>query len=283
MSDKPAGTKAQDDQRALQEAQVQLQNLKGHLSEATKAATDAISPALQAAQGRLAEAQEGLAAATDMRQKLEAFRQEPALSEDYDRMVLLERLYTQMKVFASAEIGIWERNLARLNAIPQDGSVEDYTEPSVSELVMPASDPEYLLHRTLLDVAMLGYHWHRNRMAIDVVLRAAGNELRSFRANEAGETHLTAQANILREAASRDRELAMALGSLGSVFEETYALLDWGQTAAETLAQLPVGARNESLADADWAKLNGGLVTLLEINKRVANQPLLAKLFSEEG
>lgn len=281
MSDKANPTKPQDNKDAMKEAQQQYENLKGQLKQATKAAHDSIAPALQTARERLQEAETQLAAASDMRQQLEPHKQNLMILEDYERMTLLERLYTQAKVFALSEIEVWERNLKHLNDVPQDGTMADYTDPTVSELVLPASDPNYLLQRTLLDVAMLAYHWHRNRMAIDIVLRAAGKELRTFKPNEQGELHLAEQARILREAAATNMELAMLLGSLGASFEETYALFEWGQSSAETLSQLPPAVRKERLEDTDWAKLNGGLVALLDVPARVAQQPLLVKLFSE--
>lgn len=282
MSDKPNATKSPDSKEAMQEAQKQLEELKGQLTQATKLAQDSIAPALKVARERLQEAEGQLQATSALREQLEPHKANPSAAEHYERMRLLEQMYAQMKAYAHAEIQVWEKNLAQLASVPVNGTVEDFTSPAEPELCLPAADPNYLLHRTLLDVALLAYHWHRNRVAIDAILRAAGKETRAFEPDAETEATLAGKVNELRQLAASDMELAMLLGSLAASFEETFALLDWGQSSAKTLAQLPAAARKSSLEDPDWAKLNGGLTHLLDVRNRVAKKPSLVALFAEE-
>jgi hypothetical protein len=282
MSDKPNATQSPQSKEAMEEAQKKLAELKDQLNQATKAAHESIAPALKVARERHQEAEMELKTARELREQLEPHKADLVLGEHHERMRLLEVMYAQMKVYAQAEIQVWERNLAQLALVPLNGQVEDYTSPPEPELCLPVADPNYLLHRTLLDVALLAYHWHRNRAAIEVVLRAAEKETSVYQPAADHHEAFAGQVAEVKQAAAADRDLAVLTGSLASTFEETYALLDWGQSRANTLAQLPPAARKTSLDDPDWAKLNGGLTHLLDVKNRVAAHPRLAALFAEE-
>jgi hypothetical protein len=133
-----------------------------------------------------------------------------------------------------------------------------------------------------MDVALLDYHWFRNRRGLDVVMRAAGVETRGYEAGDE-EAAQAAAAGELKAAMGADTNAAMLVGRLGPELEEAYALLDWAKESMQTFGQLPAASKKEAYADPDWAKLNGRLHQVLELSERVQDVPALAALFPYKG
>ncbi|MEB3197157.1 MAG: hypothetical protein VKP62_08120 [Candidatus Sericytochromatia bacterium] len=267
-----------DSKEAIAEAQRQLEEVRTQLSQATKGAQETISRQVQAARQRVEVAQADLQQAREVRERLEGRREEPGIEEHFQRMSLLEKVHAATETFASVELAVWERNAQQLAAIPAGEDPAALSEAKPLDLRIPVADLDYLTERTLLDVALLEYHWYRNRAGIDVVLRASGN---AFRAHDGSEDEQEAAAAALKQAMGADQDLTIAVGRLSAVFEEAFALLDWGQAAGARLRQMPAAARQTALEDADWNKLNGSLLAILELRARYEDHPALGPLFGE--
>ncbi|MEB3330227.1 MAG: hypothetical protein VKQ33_13440 [Candidatus Sericytochromatia bacterium] len=268
-----------EQQQAVQEAQRQYEEMKGSVAQAIGKARTTTERFLEMARERRAHAAAQQAEARELLDKMLPLQAQPALAEHISRMTLLDALYGRQVALLDAEAAVLEGNLRQLE-VPDLTPRADFPEELPLRVQAPQESLEVRLRRALLDVAMLDYHWFRNRQAIDVVFRATGLGLRPFEGDEATQA---AAAEVLRREAATHRETQIYLGSLGPLLEEAYALLDWARDSVTGLAALPEPARREALDDADWQTLNSRLVTLLELAERVQGLPALAALFPFEG
>jgi hypothetical protein len=269
-----------EQQQAVQEAQRQFEEMKGNVAQAMGKARTTTERFLEMARERRSHAAAQQSEARELLEKMAPLQGQPALQEHISRMTLLDAMYGRQVALLDAEMGVLEGNMRQLSEAPDLTPRADFPEELPLKVQAPQENMEVRLRRALLDVAMLEYHWFRNRQAIDVVCRATGIELRPFEGDEAAQV---AAADVLKREAAAHRETQIYLGSLGPLLEEAYALLDWARDSVAGLAALPDGARREALDDADWQTLNSRLVTLLELAERVQGMPALAALFPFEG
>lgn len=278
----PTATMTPEQQAAYDEAKKKFDELKSQFDRAMIDAKNTTTHQLKVARERLAHAETELARSADLKARLEPSKDLPQVVEHYEKMRLLSEVHTQMQAMMAIEVAILERNYKEIDVIPMLELRPDYPQDLNPVVVPPHTDLGYIEHRTRMDVALLDYHWYRNRRGLDVVMRAAGVELQAYEAGEEEATQAAA-AEELKQAMQGDRETAILVGKLGPELEEAYALLDWAKDSLQTLGQLPAAAKREALADPDWAKLNGRVTQLLELAERVQNVPALAPLFPYKG
>lgn len=281
MSD-PTATMTPEQQAAYEEAKKKFDDLKGQFDRAMSEAKETTAHQLKVARERLAHADQELARSASLKERLEPNKDHPQVVEHYEKMRLLSEVYAEMKAMMDVEVTLLERNFKEIDAIPMLELRPDYPQDLNPVVVAPHLDLGYIEHRTRMDVALLAYHWYRNRRSLDVVMRAAGVELAGYEAGEEEATQAAA-GEQLKQAMQGDREAQILVGKLGPELEEAYALLDWARDSLQTLGQLPNPARREALADPDWAKLNGRVTQILELSERVQGVPALAPLFPYKG
>ncbi|MEB3221545.1 MAG: hypothetical protein VKS61_05660 [Candidatus Sericytochromatia bacterium] len=276
----PTANLTPEQQQAVQEAQRQFEEMKGNVAQAMGRARTTTERFLEMARERQAHARSQQAEARELLDKMLTLQGQPSLHEHISRMTLLDTMYGRQVALLDAEVGVLEGNLRQIADVPEFTPRADFPEQVPFKVQAPQENLEVRLRRALLDVAMLDYHWFRNRQGIDVVCRATGIDLRPFEGDEAAQA---GAAEALSREAAAHRETQMFLGSLGPILEEAYALLDWARDSAAGLAALPEGPRREALDDPEWQNLNSRLVTLLELAERVQGMPALAALFPFEG
>lgn len=281
MSD-PTATMTPEQQAAYDEAKKKFDELKSQFDRAMTDAKNTTSHQLKVARERLAHSERELERSADLKARLEPSKDLPQVVEHYEKMRLLSEVYTEMKAMMAIEVAILERNFKEIDQIPMLELRADYPQDLNPVVVPPHMDLGYLEHRTRMDVALLAYHWFRNRRGLDIVMRAAGVELRAYEAGEEEATQAAA-AEELKTAMAADKETQILVGKLGPELEEGYALLDWATDSLQTLGQLAPAAKRDALADPDWAKLNARVTQLLELAERVHNVPALAPLFPYKG
>lgn len=281
MSD-PTATMTPEQQAAYDEAKKKFDELKGQFDRAMTDAKNTTSHQLKVAQERLAHAERELERSASLRERLEPSKDVPQVVEHYEKMRLLSEVYSEMKAMMAIEVAILERNFKEIDAIPALELRPDYPQDLNPVVVPPHTDLGYIEHRTRMDVALLAYHWFRNRRGLDAVMRAAGVELRAYEAGEEEATQAAA-AEALKQAMAADKETTILVNKLGPELEEAFALLDWATESLQTLAQLPAQAKRDALADPDWTKVNARVTQLLELAERVHNVPALAPHFPYKG
>lgn len=281
MSD-PTATMTPEQQAAYEEAKKKFDELKTQFDRAMGEAKDAVQHQLKVARERLAFAERELERSSQLRERLEANKADPQVVEHYEKMRLLSNTYAEMKAMQAAEVAVLERNFKEIDQIPPLELRADYPQDLNPVVVPPQNDLGYLEHRTRMDLAMLEYHWYRNRRGLDVVMRAAGCELQAYEAGEEEATQAAA-AEQLKQAMAADKETQILVGKLGPELEEGFALLDWGRESLSTLGQLAPAAKREALADPDWTKVNARVTQILELAERVHQVPALAPLFPYKG
>ncbi len=281
MSD-PTATMTPEQQAAYEEAKKKFDELKGQFDRAMTDAKNTTAHQLKVARERFAHAERELERSVSLRERLEPSKDVPQVVEHFEKMRLLSEVYSEMKAMMAIEVAILERNFKEIDQIPMLELRADYPQDLNPVVLPPHTDLGYIEHRTRMDVALLAYHWFRNRRGLDVVMRAAGVELRAYEAGEEEATQAAA-AEGLKKAMQDDRETQILVGKLGPELEEALALLDWATDSLQTLGQLPAGPKREALADPDWSKLNGRVNQILELAERVHNVPALAPLFPYKG
>lgn len=281
MSD-PTATMTPEQQAAYDEAKKKFDELKGQFDRAMTDAKNTTAHQLKVARERLAHAERELERSADLKARLEPSKDLPQVVEHYEKMRLLSDVYTEMKAMMAIEVGILEKNYKEIDQIPMLELRADYPQDLNPVVQPPHLDLGYIERRTRMDVALLEYHWYRNRRGLDTVMRAAGVETPAYEAGEEEATQAAA-ADALKQAMQGDKETLILVGKLGPELEEAYALLDWAKESLQTLGQLPAAAKREALADPDWAKLNGRVTQLLELAERVHTMPALAPLFPYKG
>jgi hypothetical protein len=275
-------TMTPEQQAALDDAKQQFIELQTQLAKATSHAKNMVQQHVLVARERLEHAERERSEAQELRERLEPRKAEPNVVEHYTKMAMLEELYTQMQGMMAIELAIHERNFNEIDAIPPLEMRLDYPVDLKPAVYAAHENIDYLEHRTRMDVASLDYHWYRNRRALDIVMRAAGSELRGYDASEEEEAQAAAAEDLKTQTAG-ERDLQILLGRLGPELEEAFALLDWAKESLQTLGQLPRESKREALGDLDYIKLNARLLLIMELPDRAKDLPALAELFPYKG
>lgn len=263
-------TKKPEKELTAQEAQKKLTEAQGQLENKVAKLKKQFAYNLKLAQDREAYATKELATIEAVQKKLAAFRQHLAGSHHFNNMALLSRVYQGVKELMAIEIAAHQHNLALLEA----GTLEENPPFKV-----PAEDAEYIEARCKLDLALALFHWIQNAEGIDVLMRAAVNEMVIDCQSLEEEDMRHQRAYELQSTLMRDREWAKTLGQLGLELQEARALIEWAQSNLKAIAKLPADARKHAVTDPDWAKLNAKVLFLGDIFQRFQAFPQLAKYF----
>lgn len=263
-------TKKPEKELTAEEAQKRLTEAQGQLENKVAKLKKQFAYNLKLAQDREAYATKELATIDAVQKKLAAFRQHLAGSHHFNNMALLSRVYQGVKEMMAFEIAAHQHNLALLEA----GTLEENPPFKV-----PAEDAEYIEARCKLDLALALFHWIQNAEGIDVLMRAAVNEMVIDCQSLEEEDMRHQRAYELQSTLMRDREWAKTLGQLGLELQEARALIEWAQSNLKAIAKLPADARKHAVSDPDWAKLNAKVLFLGDIFQRFQAFPQLAKYF----
>jgi hypothetical protein len=254
--------------------------VRQELTAARAEAIQTVERQLAAAKGRIQFAQGERSTTADLHSRLGLAEQTGEVQEMHTRLGLLVNVYAEMEKANQILADVHQQNLEFFNGIPeltQDQAI------NVSGAYQAAhEDLRYIEARARLDVAMLRYHWFRQRLALDLLLRVHFNE-RALEA--AGEMDAT-QAHKARELQSQmaqNKDLMVLVGKLASDVQEAQALMDWAVSSVHDFDVLPQEVKSVRLADRDWAVLNGKLNVLMNLAQRVADMPALAQHFPIEG
>lgn len=280
MSEKPA-TMTPEQQQALEEAKAKFEELKTQLGRAATQAQGIVRQHLAVAREREVYAERELERSRELQARLEAQLAHPSIAEHHTRITMLAAIYAEMKAMMTIEIAIHERNLTEVAAIPPLEAREDYE--ANPALTASHDDVGYREHRTRMDVALLDYHWFRNRRGLDALLRAAGIDQAGYEVPADEVEAQESAAQTVRDAVASSQEVAALIGRLGPELEEAFALLDWAKDSMQSFAQLPLAAKRDALSDADWLKVNARLQQIMELGDRVQAFPALAALFPYRG
>jgi hypothetical protein len=187
-------------------------------------------------------------------------------------------IYLQFGRMKEREIAVYQESI---NLVDNLGPLDVEPPPAVPRFPIVAEDLAYLEARARYHTITLTYHWLRNRLGLEVILRATGYEP-AVTGNEVWETEVTRRADALRAAMKGDKDFMILAGKLGSELNDARALLDWGRGSLRTVGQLPDGPRRKALEDPDWAKLNGAMQVVLDAPERAKTFPALEQAFNLE-
>lgn len=244
--------------------------------------------ALATAEQQLAAALERIAFARGEREETAALRARLGFLElvgdaleMHTRLGLLVTVYARMEAANQVLADIHQQNVAFFSAIPELSMAQPVTVSGAYQVAH--EDLRYIEARAGLDVAMLAYHWFRQRYGLDLLLRIHFNERALSEADGIHEARQAENARSLQQAMTQDKDLMVLIGKLASDAQEAQALLEWGKASVKDFEALPAEVKRQRLADRDWALLNGKLTMLLGLSERVAQVSALAVHFPIDG
>lgn len=224
---------------------------------------------IKRAQDRLKYAEGELARVEAAQKQIEPYKDDPEGAFHYTNMELLRRVFASTKRMMEIQVAANQQNLAALEAANlMEGEVK---------FIFPEDNLEFQEHQARVDVCMGLFNWADAIEGIDGILRAALNEKAIDVQNEEEEAARAAYADEIKAAMKEDRNLAMLVGTLGTELQDTEALFDWAKATLRSLRDLPNEAKRPLLADSDWQKLNGKVLALAELGKKVQPYPVLAR------
>ncbi|MDB5099362.1 MAG: hypothetical protein JWM80_3783 [Cyanobacteria bacterium RYN_339] len=275
MTDQQTPPSPAEQQKMLEEAKQKFDAAKSQMDRSAGKARDAWNAKIQTLRKEVEEASVILADASAKRDESEAIKDTPAGLEVNARASLVAEIYLQLGRMKEREIAVYQECVTIIDNL---GPLDVEPPPAVPRFPSVADDLAYLEARARFHTITLTYHWLRNRLGLEVILRATGNEP-AVTGNEVWETEVTQRAETLRNAMQGDKDFMILAGKLGSELNESRALLEWGRGSLRTLGQLPEGPRRKALDDTDWAKVNGALQVVLDAPERSKTFPALEKSF----
>jgi hypothetical protein len=275
MSEQQAQLSPAEQQKLLEEAKQKFEAAKGQLDRKADKAKDAWSHKIAELRKELEEAAAIQADAAAKRDAAEATKDTPEGLEIHARMSLVSEIHLQLGRMKEREIAVYQQCLDLLAGV---GPLDRDPPPAVPSFPAVQDDLAYLEARARYHTITLTYHWLRNRLGLEVLLRATGNEP-AVTGNELWEGEVTKRADALRNAMKGDKDFMILVGKLGAELNDARALLDWGRSSLRTMSQLPEGPRRKALQDPDWAKLNGAMEVVLDAPERAKTFPALDQSF----
>jgi hypothetical protein len=278
MTDQQTPPSPAEQQKMLEEAKQKFEAAKSQMDRNASKAKDSWTAKIQVLRKELEEAAAIQADAAAKRDAAEPVKDTVAGLEAFARASLVAEIYLQLGRMKEREIAVYQESV---NLVDGLGPLDVEPPPSVPKFPVVADDLAYLEARARFHTVTLTYHWLRNRLGLEVILRATGFEP-AVTGNELWESEITKRADALRNAMKGDKEFMILAGKLGSELNEARALLDWGRGSLRTVGQLPEGPRRKALADTDWAKLNGAVQVVLDAPDRAKTFPALEQAFNLE-
>lgn len=256
------------------EARQKLEEANALLARRVDQAKKQFSYSLKLAQDRLQFATKELAAAKSTLVQLEPFRAEPEGAMHYRDVESLCKVYACVRRLMQLEVECHQHNLEQLEREWSDV-------PDELPFRVPQQEVGYLEVRSFLDLTLASFYCTQSVEGLDAVLRATVG-LKAIQCRDAAdEARCVARANALRQAMKGNKALMQLVGQLANEFQETMALLEWGQTNLRRAYELPPQEKLKALGDEDWAKLNGKVVWLGELPRKVKPFAELAPYFPE--
>jgi hypothetical protein len=278
MTDQQTPLSPAEQQKLLEEAKQKFEAAKGQMDRNASKARDAWNAKIQELRKELEDAAKIQADAAAKRDAAEPHKDRPEGLEMFARMSLVAEIYLQFGRMKEREIAVYQESI---NLVDNLGPLDVEPPPAVPRFPIVAEDLAYLEARARYHTITLTYHWLRNRLGLEVILRATGYEP-AVTGNEVWETEVTRRADALRAAMKGDKDFMILAGKLGSELNDARALLDWGRGSLRTVGQLPDGPRRKALEDPDWAKLNGAMQVVLDAPERAKTFPALEQAFNLE-
>lgn len=256
------------------EAKKYVEEMRTAITSAVDAGRQAYGRNLMEARARAAYAQSELAEYEEVREILAPLRDLPAQDRDYRMMDHLCRFYTAMRRMAEVDVKCAEQCLAQL-----DSPELAQTQPDALRFPQAADTIEFQTAGAELDAALLGFHWMRNELGIDMIMRAVLNEKAGEPIDAEDEARRDEHAANLRFEMREDQALLREVHGLANELQEAQVLGEWAEVNVLRLASVPQDVARGVLRDPHWAKLNGKARWVVELGRRAQAQPVLAPHF----
>jgi hypothetical protein len=225
---------------------------------------------IKLAKDRLAYATRELAEVEGKGKALEPVRDRPEGAYHATNMELLRHAYASMKRMMEIQLEANQHNLAIVETDPM---------PTNPAYRVPDQELNYLEARGYMTVAFGMFLWIQLAEGVETILRASGQAGTIQGGTEEDEANRQAQADALRQATGKDRNLAITLGQWGSELQDAYRLIEWGKATLGRLAELSPEEKRTALEVGDWGKLNARVTFLGELPGKVKPYPAAAALF----
>jgi hypothetical protein len=252
------------------EARQQLDDAQALLKKQIGKARKQFSYNLKLAQDRLDDATREMEALQPRRVALAPFKDDPEGVFHYTNVELLNRVYASVKRMMEVQVACHKHNLA---------IVEADAMPERPDYRFPEKELDYMEARAFSDLYLATFHWFQHGDGVDLVLRASGQGSAVRGSSGAAEAGRQAEATAIAEASRTDRNLAVALGQLGSELKETQQLIEWATGALSRLGGLSDDEKRAALEVPQWAKLSGKVASLGTMPERVRHLPEVARHF----
>lgn len=270
----PQPTQPAFDKMNEAEAKKYVEDMRTAITTAVDAGRQAYGRNLMEARHRAAYAETQLAEYVEVRSLLAPLRDLPAQDRDYRMMDYLCRFYTAMRRMAEVDVRCAEACLAQLES-------PELTQTQPDQLRFPraADQVEFMAASAELDVALLGFHWMRNELGIDMIMRAVLNEKAGEPIDEADEAARDENAANLRFEMRENKELMREVHGLATELQEAQLLSEWAEVGLLRLVNVTSDVARGVLRDPHWAKLNGRAHLVVELGRRGQAHPVLAPFF----
>jgi hypothetical protein len=256
--------------KSLEEARRKLEETRARLGGQVNQAKEQFAGMAAALEIRLTYVKSAQAKVEAVRQDLSAKRNDPVALYHYASMDALSKFYGETRRAIEIQLACYRANIALFDAP---------TLPENPSLLFPQQDPDYLESNVKQDYYLALFHWVRNAIGIDLVLRIATEHV-VFEHDTPGQAAMReAQTDEIQEAMSEDAKLENLVNLLGAEFKASWMYLDWAENNLKRLPKLSPVDRLKLLSDADWAKLGAKAEFLGGLYDRVKGHPVLARYF----
>lgn len=277
-----------------QEALAKLAKTAGTVNRELKRARDAFAYSLEATRGPLEFAQAKLAEVADLEEKAAAKRDQLDYTFVSQTLVIHRRMFEATQRMIEVQREYDTRNLELANAAlsvlgvsPEDPVQFSSTWVQLAEsgkldevrFALPIDDARYLLARAQMYLYLGLQHWQGCQEGIDAILRATVNDRAIEPRDEAEEASRAEAGKRVAALMQRDRAAMQLLHHAGTELQEAFSFFQWAASGLRNLAEMSDEVKRARLLDADWQKLSGKTVFLIQLIEKVQPYPELAALF----
>lgn len=275
------------------EALEKLDGMVGTLGKSFRKMRDASAASLKGCKEALAFANDKIAEVEALRAQLDKKKGTPEFAYTANALAVMTRMFDGSRCMLEIQIAYDQKNLALAEqglemhkAAEKDPNAwvklnESGLLADTYKFALPLEDVRYLEARAQMNIYLGVHHWIACVDGIDAILRATNNPPAVECQTPEEEAGRNQMAQVIREAAQANRDLAILLGRLGGELTEAWALYQWGSQALKAIKDMPAESKRQALADADWRKLNGKTVVLATLIDTVQPYAALAEFFPE--
>ncbi|HEY9724504.1 MAG TPA: hypothetical protein V6D47_21060 [Oscillatoriaceae cyanobacterium] len=276
------------------EALAKLTKTAAMVTKELKHAREACKFSLEATRGPLEFVKTKLAEVADLEAQAEAKREQLDYTFVSQTLVIHRRMFEAsqrmieiQRSFDTRNLAIAEEALATLATANDDPVRMSNLWVGLNEsgkfdevrFALPIDSPAYLEARAQMYLYLGLQHWQACLEGIDAILRATVNDTAIEPRDEAEEAQRAEAGRQVAALMKGNREAMQVLQHLGTELQEAFSYFQWAAAGLRNLKELSDDIKLARLKDADWQKLSGKTVLIIQLIDKVQPFPELAALF----